>query len=589
MPPKSTTRGRGRGRGAAAAATTSGDAVQSSEAESSNAAEPAASAADLPEPAAAPATAAPSDPRPSTTVNDAATSAAQGAPTSSRLPSSTPAPAASSSRGSTSSKFKPKGVRRSEAERARMAEEQLKIQQAKNAEEARRLARLNRGRGRGRGRGRAGFLRGNLRTSAAAGPLAAGISFGGTGRSGHPGGYAFASGSSSGSGFIKGEGEGKEGKGVYGASGIVDNSRINADMLYNYVELSDEEDRASITSGKKKKKAPMPMGIRRVEHKEEEVAMTTAAEIEAQEKAGTLEEEESDEEGLFVGGPAGEDLLDKDEGVWEHALSRPRNKVKIKQEDEMDMDQIPEGIKQPESPEQKKKMLAQSTGDQKPKKKVAAPKDPEAEVIAEDLERMVDLFTLQDHDVAAEDETADRAASALEGHMFLFQFPPVLPPLRAIPRETSARPIKPEPTDDDLVMLDQPQHGAPVNIDLTQDADKVKKEGDGEEGEDGHVEKDQDQLREGGFVGNLIVRKSGKVELSWGGQTLQLMPGTQANFLSTAVLIEEADVKPGDASSQMAGVAYGMGKIQGSFALAPRWGDEEDWVVGAGDLQVAEG
>jgi DNA-directed RNA polymerase III subunit RPC4 len=27
-----------------------------------------------------------------------------------------------------------------------------------------------------------------------------------------------------------------------------------------------------------------------------------------------------------------------------------------------------------------------------------------------------------------------------------------------------------------------------------------------------------------------------------------------------------------------------MGKIQGSFALAPVWGDEEDWVVDPEDL-----
>jgi DNA-directed RNA polymerase III subunit RPC4 len=36
----------------------------------------------------------------------------------------------------------------------------------------------------------------------------------------------------------------------------------------------------------------------------------------------------------------------------------------------------------------------------------------------------------------------------------------------------------------------------------------------------------------------------------------------------------------------MAGAAYGMGKIQGSFALAPVWGDEEDWVVDPKDLEI---
>ncbi|KAK4122429.1 hypothetical protein N657DRAFT_576128 [Parathielavia appendiculata] len=497
-------------------------------------------------------------------------------PTVSREASSTPAPT-SSSRGSAASKFKPKAVRRSETERARIAEEQLRIQEQRNAEEARRLARLNRGRGRGRARGRGGF---NFRTAGAAGPLAAGLSFGSGGSSGQ-GGYAFASSS----GYVKNEGQGQGERSTYGASGIVDNSRINADLLYNYVEISDEEDQASITSTQKKKKKPiMPMGIRRVEHKDEGVTMTTAAEIEAQEKAGAVEEE-SDDDALFVSRAAQVEDFDEapmDEGVGEPAQTRNIKKEEV-EAGAMDLDELPEGqrIKAPESPELKKKVLV---GQQKAKKS-SAPKDPEAEAIANDLQRMLNLFTVRGEDgQVAEDGTANNAA--LEGHMFLFQFPPVLPPLHVVPRDgTSANPIaiKPEP-DDDVVMLNEP----PVNIDLTQDDNaKVKKEDEGEEEPEGQAKEKSDELKEGGYIGNLVVRKSGKVELSWGGQKLELMPGIQSNFLSTAVLIEHADKKPDD-PSQMAGVAYGMGKIQGSFTLAPVWGDEEEWVVDPKDLEVPE-
>lgn len=358
-------------------------------------------------------------------------------------------------------------------------------------------------------------------------------------------------------------------------------------MLYNYAEVSDEEDGASITSTKKKKKLIMPMGIRRVEHKEEGVTMTTAAEIEAQEKAGAGGEE-SDEDGLFVDGSAQLENIEEptieestgDGDIWEMAETRKIKKEEGDDDGAMDLDEAPVGIKAPDSPVLKKKV---PVGEQKPKKKRAAPKDPETEIIAEDLQRMLDLFTLQGDDALAEDGTTNNAA--LEGHMFLFQFPPVLPPLRVVPHDgTSANPIsiKPEP-DDDAVMLNQP----PVNIDLTQETDgKVKKEGGGE-GDEDDEEEDGDELKEGGFLGNLIVRKSGKVELSWGGQQLSLMPGIQTNFLSTAVLIEQADEKAAD-PNQMAGVAYGMGKIQGSFALAPVWGDEEDWVVDPKDLETPE-
>ncbi|KAK4138026.1 hypothetical protein BT67DRAFT_371869 [Trichocladium antarcticum] len=537
MPPKPTTRGRGRGRGrGATAAAASRDAVPASEADA---------ATPTPAPASAPA------PTPSETTPGISGPAAAAA-------AAAAATAASSSRGAGATKFKPKGVRRSETERARLAEEQLRIQEQRNAEEARNQARLSRGRGgRGRGRGRGGFLRGNLRGSSAAGPLSAGMSCD----------------------YVKGEGEGK---GAYGSS-VIDNSRINADMLYNYVQVSDEEDGASITSTKKKRKPVMPMGIRRVEHKEEGVTMTTAAEIEAQEKAGA-EDDESDEESLFVGGATGEDLSGPSKD--EDAMAQPRGQIKKEggEEDAMELDAIPEGIKTPESPELKKKTLA---GEPKAKKISVALKDVETEILASDLERMVDLFTLQGDDTTATAEDGITNSAALEGHMFLFQFPPVLPPLRAVPREgTSTNPIKPEPDDDDVVMLNQP----PVNIDLTQDAaaaDKVKKEGDG--GGEGSQAGDEegDEFKQGGFIGNLVVRRSGKVELSWGGQKLQLMPGTQTNFLSTAVLIEEADVKEGDVS-QFAGVAYGMGKIQGSFASAPTWGDEEDWVVDPDELRIPE-
>ncbi|KXX76515.1 DNA-directed RNA polymerase III subunit RPC4 [Madurella mycetomatis] len=547
MPPRPTARGRGRGRGgaargaAAAAASHSDNAVQPSESST-----PAETTTTANPPASVTAATAPSGLGPTTATAAVATS--QTTATSSSTPVS-----ASAGRGPSSSKFKPKAVRRSEAERARLAEEQARIQAGRDAEEARRLAHLSRVRGRGRGRGRGGFLRDNFRTSVAAGPLSAGTSLGEGGPSG-PGGYAFASGSRSGSGpgLVKGEGEGRGAKGAYGTSAIIDRDRINADMLYSYVEPEEEEDSRATVVSAKKKKAILPMGIRRVEHKEEEVTITTAAEIEAQEKAGTADEHESEEEGLFVGGPSGEDVSEppRDEAVWEHAVPQPRSNVRIKTEDGeargMDLDEIPEGVKVAESPEQKK-ALAQPAGEQKPKKS-AAPKDPETEIIAQDLQRMLNMFTLQG---------SDGGASPLEGHMFLFQFPRILPPLKVASRDgdVASRPIKPEAGDDDL------------------------KEADGGAGEE------EDGLEIGGYIGDLVVRKSGRVELSWGGLPLEAGPGVQANFLQTAVLIEDAETKPSDVS-RYAGAAYGMGKVQGSFALAPIWSDEEDWVVDPKDLEI---
>mgnify|MGYP002622318238 CR=1 FL=1 len=359
------------------------------------------------------------------------------------------------------------------------------------------------------------------------------------------------------------------------------------------MEISEDEDNASVTSTKKKKKPILPMGVRRIEHKEEQVTLTTAAEIEAQDNAGGEVSESSDEEGLFVGGPSGEELISgsgSGSGGGGGGGSGGDD-IKIKKEpgdaDAMDMDAIPEGIKAPDSPELKKKALV---GEQKPKKKSAAGlRDPEAEALAEDLQRNLDLFTISGDDVAATEE-GGAINPSLEGHMFLFQFPRVLPPLKAVSR---AGKVKSEPNDDDVVMLNQ----TPAHIDLTQenpsDKTKVKKENPDDVENAEEDDSEGDELHQGGYLGDLIVRKSGRVELSWGGMKLEMMPGTQASFLSTVVLIEEADIKPdgeGQAqaptqSGQMGGVAYGMGKIQGSFALAPAWGEEEEWIVTEEELE----
>ena len=310
--------------------------------------------------------------------------------------------------------------------------------------------------------------------------------------------------------------------------------------------------------------------------------MTTAAEIEAQDH-GIEEGEESDSEGMFIDtegsksddGPTGA----SDDGVWEHAVPKPRGKVNIKDEptdgDAMDIDDLREGgSKAPDSPELKKKSL--DGADDKKKKKKTAAKDLEEEIIAHDLERMVEMFTLGEQ---------DGRTNELEGHMFLFQFPPVLPALKAVPTEAAPDLVKPEPDDEDDLFVSNVPPKTTANIDLTKEPDSKVKTEEGEEESDEEEEHEEDT--QGGFVGQLVVRKSGKVELSWGGKTLLMVPGTQSNFFSQAVLLEDGDVKPGQ-TTEISGTAFGMGRIQGSFALAPTWEEEEDWDVDPEDLMVPE-
>ena len=111
--------------------------------------------------------------------------------------------------------------------------------------------------------------------------------------------------------------------------------------------------------------------------------------------------------------------------------------------------------------------------------------------------------------------------------MYLFQFPPVLPPLEVAAEPAGPGGVKTEP--DDTVMVDAPPAGAAAakpTVDLTRDDDDYFGE---------------TLAKAGGFVGELKVRRSGRVELDWGGQTLELRPGGGVEFVTTAVLVDEFD------------------------------------------------
>lgn len=153
MPPKPTGRaprgtGRGRGRPRASQGRTATDAESQPE--------PAATTAEVTAPA--PLTAAPV-----TAVAARAESSESGAvEVTPKLPST-----------SASAKFRPKGIRRAEAERDKIAQEQLRLQNERIAEDARAQARANRLRGRGasRGRGRGGIPGRPFGGPAAVGPF----------------------------------------------------------------------------------------------------------------------------------------------------------------------------------------------------------------------------------------------------------------------------------------------------------------------------------------------------------------------------------------------------------------------------------
>jgi DNA-directed RNA polymerase III subunit RPC4 len=65
-----------------------------------------------------------------------------------------------------------------------------------------------------------------------------------------------------------------------------------------------------------------------------------------------------------------------------------------------------------------------------------------------------------------------------------------------------------------------------------------------------------------------------------------MSPATAMNFLTTAVIVEESDEKPGP--DVVGGDGVGMGKVMGRFVLAPVWEDEEEYEIPPEALEIRE-
>ncbi|RYO88076.1 hypothetical protein DL766_007104 [Monosporascus sp. MC13-8B] len=457
------------------------------------------------------------------------------------------APPSAPSRGG-GTRFKPKNVRRDAAERQRLEQERNRDLASKIKQEEREQRaedrRARRGRGRGGAMSQRGFIR---RTVTATGPFSA----------------------------IPAENV-KSGKGGWGWSAGPSRlhniphvastryrprreheTRVNIDVLSGFAEDVEDPETHFETFRSGQKSGSLPMGLFRTEHQEEEVKVATTAELQA-------EEQQSEDEGdLFVDplptkDAQGVDIDMNDNEVW-HAA--PASAIKVKAEPgteaaDVDMSDIPEapGVKAPPSPEQKKKP-AVGGGDgvakEKEKRREKALQDPEVQHAVLDAQTL--LKELRVYKEGDEQSGRDK-----DGRMYLFQLPPILPPL-----------AKPSP--------DGGVQEAPIDVDSQHDeAPKVKRE-DGAAG----------PLPEGGgYIGRLNVRRSGKVELDWGGTTLTLGNGTETEFLTTAVMLETREHP--DNPEALTGVGYGMGQVMGKFVLTPVWDEEEDWEPSLEGLRLSD-
>ncbi|KAI0490917.1 RNA polymerase III RPC4-domain-containing protein [Xylaria cf. heliscus] len=482
-------------------------------------------------------------------------------PTNSRTPQTSRGP----------SRFKPKNVRRDETERRKLEEDRNRDLTSKIKAEERELRAEERRARRGRGRG--GATRGLIRrTVTANGPFSAIASENVKADSGYGG---WASGSGSGSGF--GGGSARNASSHNPENRVryhprrENEARVNIDLLNGLTDghAPDGSPLYQPTRYTQNSVGNLPIGMHRTLHQDPEIKVKTQAELEAEDRQSS----DDDEGNLFVDAPARDprDIgMDDDNEVW-HAA--PKNQVRVKAEPgtgeegaDIDMADIPEAPKAPPSPEVKKKPIVVESGlaaddaataekIKRKEKKIA--EDPEFMYSTMDLEALLRTLSFGTPVDGEEDHGKD-------DQLFIFQFPPILPPL-----------IKPSGG----------LGGQPEIVDLasSDNGPKLKLE----DGVEASRNKTMGLPTEGGFIGRLNVRKSGKVELDWGGTTLNIGMGTETDFLTTAMIIEQKENV--ETAEESAGSAYGMGQVFGKFVVAPPCEDEDEWDPDIDDIMRAAG
>ncbi|KAJ2976747.1 hypothetical protein NQ176_g4766 [Zarea fungicola] len=399
--------------------------------------------------------------------------------------------------------------------------------------------------------GRGGFGR---IISGASGPFSSGIGGPSRGGAGWFGGAGSASGGFGGKSF-KSDSKSNfaQGRDIYREP------RINADKLHLMApeEELDSDDEAMLAALGSKDSSKMPMGIYRKEHKEAEIIVATTAELEAKENAT------GEEESLWVDGESGALPHDDapEEGVWDTG-SKPLIKPEPDTEDSMDVD---------------------------------LEADPENRMIQSDLDLLArELGAISvDVDGQSVNDLANK-----DGRLYLFQFPPLMPPLKET--STPQGPVKVKEESSAVNVDDIPASTSNAAVDLT--GGNENNDDDDDDDEETEEERAKAELKygfksqflsQGGMIGRLNVRKSGRVELNWGGHILEMSPAAGMNFLTTAVIVEESDEKPVVSGSTPAGTrptggdCVGMGKIMGRFTVAPVWSEEEDWNVAPEELEAA--
>ncbi|KAH6680881.1 RNA polymerase III RPC4-domain-containing protein [Halenospora varia] len=522
-------------------------------------------------------------------------------------------------------KFKPQIRRRDRSERDQLAEQEQKriadLQKKEDIERERRERAASRGRGFRGGRGRGDVMgRGGGRGTTGSGlfgvapeamarrrenEMISGPSSGGGGGGSGPSGSRVKT---EGGGFSGGGGSGSGGYASGGKlrgefyepdyPGFEDDDTPRVDIEHINLISDDEEKRVPKLNNNGKSKDVIhglrPVRLTREEHKERvTIVNTTVEKTETDEVEIKKDNDEikKDHDGMEIDEDRSTRVLPIGDGV--RVKTEPGMEVEYRPPPhDLAAPASPELHNRPEkaalgldlSPKQEKKLRRPSK--RKDIKPVFVTEEDKAEyerhledvrVLAEELGGMktaVEAPAINDADGDVAMGDAEEAAKEDKlGRLYLFQFPPVLPKLyNPIMKQKPQTKKATEPKKDadgeveitGSVTKPSQLGGKEVKI-KTEEAVIVKLEEE--------IEKESDDVvEEEGWVGKLLVRKSGRIELSWGGTSMVVARGVNAGFLSTGIVVDSLEKGVNYPNGEKPeGKALGMGNIMGKMVVIPDW------------------
>lgn len=342
--------------------------------------------------------------------------------------------------------------------------------------------------------------------------------------------------------------------------------RLNTDRIAELGAIQDED-----IKNKEGTPVLLPKGLHREEYKEpEQTFIATTEAVDAADGGETMVVSSGTSENgdVFYND---NDVEMKDDGRrWLGA--KEERSVKIEGEEITEIDLLTK----------RRAEKKQQLKDERKKDKYKHMTD-EERYLADKMHKQRVLFGVPSDDSDSDNESketkAERTRQIAEGSIYIFKFPPVMPPLHKVEKANATKkPVKDEP-DDDVVMLNAPAHDPEKPVDLTNDEVKAEDETGGPNTSTKNQPEPEDEPE--GFVGKLVIRKSGKMQIDWGGMLFDCEMAIPRRFYRECVLTEEDDEKKPDG---FVGTAYGMGPVMGQFNASPCWSEEQDWIVDPKDL-----